>query len=64
MKKAKLNKKITLNKKKIAILNNKEILEINGGDKVTTEYPICGISGCWGAQSCFPDTGESFCICS
>jgi len=60
MKKKKL--KLSLNKSVVAKLNKQKLFGIKGGAQ-TTDYPICGISGCWGAQSCFPDTGDTFCNC-
>jgi len=58
---------LSFNKSTIAKLQTNKIENIKGGNNTlvvacgNTEYPACGISGCWGAQSCFPDTGEGFC---
>ncbi|MEZ5196406.1 MAG: class I lanthipeptide [Bacteroidales bacterium] len=63
MKKKQINKKLELSKTNIASLNHNELIGIKGGDIPETVYPRCAISGCHGAQSCYPDTDESYCSC-
>lgn len=58
--------KLSLNKSMVARLNGEEQSRIQGGEQPTTmfmgclndtDYPICAMSGCWGAQSgCPADT--------
>lgn len=48
--------KLSLNKNMIARLNCEEQSHIQGGEGNTidrtcmTQYPLCAMSGCWGAQ--------------
>ena len=62
--------KLSLNKSIVARLNGDEQGRIQGGEQPTTmlmgclndtDYPICGMSGCWGAASCLSKRPDDTC---